>query len=114
MSRLCCPFHAHGGPWFLECSTQKEYYIDSARPTSRLESTTAVRDADPVEAPAHYTETDVEPIKAIEAWGLGFCLGNTVKYIARAGRKDPAKELEDLKKARWYLDRQIANLEGSK
>ena len=59
-----------------------------------------------VDAPAPY-----EAIKVIEAWDLGFCLGNTVKYIARAGKKDPDAELEDLKKARWYLDREIARLE---
>jgi len=64
--------------------------------------------ADPVNHPAHYTLGGVEVIDAIEAWQLGFCLGNAVKYIARAGKKDPAKTLEDLKKARWYLDREIA------
>lgn len=69
---------------------------------------------DPVNRPAHYTFTDdpaYEPIKVIEAWALGFCLGNTVKYVARAGRKDAAKEVEDLRKARWYLDRRISQLE---
>lgn len=66
---------------------------------------------DPVDHPAHYGGRDdqYEAIKVIEAWKLGFCLGNTVKYIARAGKKDAL--LQDLKKARWYLDREIANLE---
>ena len=41
----------------------------------------------------------------IEAWGLGFHTGNAVKYIARAGKKDPSTEIEDLKKAYWYLSR---------
>lgn len=70
----------------------------------------AVR-ADPVNKPAHYSAGDTyETIRVIEAWGLGFNLGNTVKYISRAGKKaDPA--LQDLKKARWYLDREIANRE---
>lgn len=70
--------------------------------------------SDPVNHPAHYGgDTTYEAIKVIEAWGLGFCLGNAVKYIARAGKKstDP---LEDLKKARWYLDREIRKLEGGK
>lgn len=59
--------------------------------------------------PAHYggESNPYEAIKVIEAWGLGFCLGNVVKYISRAGRKDPATELEDLKKAHWYLEREI-------
>jgi hypothetical protein len=63
-----------------------------------------------VDHPAHYTAGGVEVIDAIEAWQLGFHLGNTVKYVARAGKKDPAKTLEDLKKARWYLNREIERL----
>lgn len=63
--------------------------------------------------PTHYggQENPYEAIKIIEALDLGFCLGNTVKYIARAGKKDPTKQLEDLKKSRWYLDREIQKLE---
>ena len=59
--------------------------------------------------PAHYGGADnpYEAIKVIENWELGFCLGNVVKYLSRAGRKDPATELEDLKKALWYLQREI-------
>ena len=66
-----------------------------------------------VNNPTHYGGADntYEAIKVIDAWGLGFCLGNTVKYISRAGKKDPAKELEDLKKARWYLQHHIETLE---
>lgn len=65
--------------------------------------------SDPVNQPPHYTFSAIEPITVIEAWGLGFCLGNTVKYIARAEHKNSL--LEDLKKARWYLDREIARRE---
>lgn len=58
--------------------------------------------------PQHYGgDTTYEAIKVIEAWELGFNLGNTVKYISRAGKKDPSTRLQDLKKARWYLDREI-------
>jgi len=66
---------------------------------------------DAVNHPAHYGGADnpYEAIKVIEAWSLGFCLGNTVKYISRAGKKDA--QLQDLKKARWYLDREIASIE---
>lgn len=64
---------------------------------------------DPVNHPTHYTAGGIEAIDVIEAWQLDFCLGNTVKYISRAGRKDPTKLVEDLQKARWYLDRAIAN-----
>ena len=66
-----------------------------------------------IEHPAHYNMGKVEPIDVIEDWDLGFCLGNTIKYIARAGHKDPTKTIEDLKKARWYLDRHIQTLENS-
>lgn len=66
-----------------------------------------------VNHPEHYGgDTTYEAIKVIEAWELGFCLGNTVKYISRAGKK--GCHIEDLKKARWYLDREIARLEADK
>lgn len=67
-----------------------------------------------VEHPAHYGGEDnpYEAIKVIDAWSLGFCLGNTVKYIARAGKKNPKATVEDLEKARWYLDREIQNLKA--
>lgn len=66
-----------------------------------------------VNHPAHYGGADnpYEAIKVIEAWGLDFCLGNTVKYISRAGIKSAETELEDLRKARWYLDRRIQQLD---
>lgn len=69
---------------------------------------------DAVNHPAHYGGADnpYEAIKVIRSWGLSFCLGNAVKYIARAGRKDPAKHIEDLKKARWYISEEIAHLEA--
>jgi hypothetical protein len=62
---------------------------------------------DSVNHPAHYSPSSIEVIDAIEAWELGFHLGNTVKYIARSGKKDPAKTIEDLQKAVWYLNRKI-------
>lgn len=67
--------------------------------------------AEAVNHPAHYGGADnpYEAIKVIEAWRLGFNLGNTVKYISRAEHKGAT--IQDLKKARWYLDREIANRE---
>ena len=60
--------------------------------------------------PAHYGGADstYEAIKVIEAWELGFKLGNVNKYISRAGKK--GSKLEDLKKAQWYLNREIEKL----
>jgi hypothetical protein len=67
-----------------------------------------------VNHPSHYGGADnvYEAIKVIDAWNLGFALGNTVKYISRAGKKDPNKELEDLKKAMFYLQHHINQLEN--
>ena len=61
--------------------------------------------SDPVNHPEHYGGADnpYEAIRVIEAWDLGFCLGNAVKYIARAGKK--GSEAEDIDKAIWYLRR---------
>lgn len=68
-----------------------------------------------VNHPEHYggSENPYEAIKVIEAWGLGFCLGNTLKYIQRAGKKDKTKTVEDLKKALWYLSREIQAIENN-
>lgn len=68
---------------------------------------------DPIK-PAHYNNIGITPIDVIEAWGLGFCLGTLVKYVARHGKKPGESALQDLKKARWYLDREIENLEKLK
>ncbi len=67
-----------------------------------------------VNHPKHYggEENLYEAIKVIDAWELGFSLGNTVKYISRAGKKDPNKELEDLNKASWYLNHHIDQLKS--
>ena len=60
---------------------------------------------DAVNHPKHYTDGKYECIDFIESWGLGFHLGNAVKYITRAGKKDPEKTKEDLEKAIWYVKR---------
>lgn len=67
-----------------------------------------------VNHPNHYggSENVYETIKVIDAWGLGFSLGNTIKYISRAGKKNKDKELEDLKKAKFYLEHHIKMLEN--
>ena len=66
---------------------------------------------DTVNHPKHYMNGGIETIDFIEAKGLDFCLGNVVKYVARAGHK--GDKLEDLKKARWYLDREIESIENN-
>lgn len=68
---------------------------------------------DNVNHPSHYTDGNIEVIDFIEDKKLGYHLGNAVKYISRAGKKDPEKTAEDLKKAVWYLTRYIEKLESS-
>lgn len=67
-----------------------------------------------VNHPSHYTDGKIEVIEFIEDKGLGFCLGNAIKYISRAGKKDPNKEIEDLEKAIWYIKRRIKQIEDSR
>jgi len=62
--------------------------------------------SDPVESPPHYVRLSPQPLDVIEAWGLGYHLGNVLKYIARAGHK--GDRLTDLRKAKLYLERAIA------
>ena len=66
--------------------------------------------SDEVNHPDHY-QGKFEVIDVIEAFEMNFNIGNCQKYIARAGKKDPSKTIIDLKKARWYLDREINTLE---
>jgi hypothetical protein len=74
--------------------------------------------SDLVNHPNHYggSENVYEVIKVCEAWGLDYdaYLFNVVKYVARAGKKTTDTEIQDLKKALFYLDRKIKNLENNK
>ena len=71
---------------------------------------------DAVQSPQHYTDTNIEVIDYIEDKNLGFCLGNAIKYISRAGRKNSAamsdkeKTIQDLEKAIWYINRRIKEI----
>ena len=66
---------------------------------------------DMINSPGHYRDGGIEVIDYIEAKGFGYHLGNVVKYVSRAGKKGVGKGLEDLQKARWYLDREIKRME---
>jgi hypothetical protein len=93
------------------------------RPPKNQTNLTEVRDgqvrfvkemflADNVNSPNHYTTGGIETIDFIEAKKLGYNLGNVVKYVSRADYK--GRLIEDLRKAEWYLKREIANMEKSK
>jgi hypothetical protein len=78
-----------------------ELTLSSAKVLAR-----AVLDLLTIDQPPHYKPGEIEMISVVEAWGLNFHLGNVIKYVARVERK--GMPLDDLKKARWYLDREIA------
>ncbi|CAB4125059.1 SaV-like [uncultured Caudovirales phage] len=75
--------------------------------TSRLPVNVCEKCEDIIKFPKHYNSSSIQPIDAIEAWKLDFRLANAVKYLARAGKKDPNKLKEDLEKAVWYIQRYI-------
>ena len=70
--------------------------------------------ADMVNHPEHYTDGGIETIDFIEAKKLPYHLGNALKYISRAGKKNKDKTIEDLQKAIWYIDRYIKFVEGER
>lgn len=83
----------------------------------KMQTDNATKAYDVVNNPSHYTDSKIEVIDYIEDKQLGFCLGNVIKYVSRAGKKMDSdksakeKEIEDLKKADWYLNRRIYELE---
>lgn len=92
-SKCCCRDLCERNPGTVGCALALRRFADIER-----------REA--VNHPSYYKTGGIEAIDVIEAWNLDFCLGNTVKYIARCGKKSD-KVVEDLKKAAWYLNREI-------
>ena len=89
-------------PYAIYDKSKYKYELDSG-------SIKILENSDSVSHPPHYTNgwsNGAEVIDLTEH--LSFCSGHVVKYVCRAGRKDPDKFIEDLEKARWYLDREIA------
>lgn len=96
------------GWWLLNGDNEYEIKerVDRFKPTAPWRERTL--SSDNVSHPPHYANgwsNGAEVIDLTEH--LSFCAGNVVKYVCRAGRKDPCKYAEDLEKARWYLDREI-------
>lgn len=84
--------------------------LDTTPDTRRINIMTQQND-DAVNHPSHYCEgRKYEPLDVIIDWDLNMCKGTALKYISRAGRKDKNKEIEDLKKAIFYLNREIKRL----
>jgi hypothetical protein len=101
------PNFPKGGTYFDE--EEKQWQEQNAvRANKIIDSIVGKRS---VNHPPHYGgDTVYEAIKVIEAWQLDFCLGNAVKYISRAGKKDGNAETQDLEKAIWYLQRRVQQL----
>lgn len=91
----------------VECSVNKIEKIEESRPTDSIQVDNIVNH------PPHYTgfSNGAEVIDITE--NLPFNRGNAIKYLARAGKKNPDRELEDLKKALWFVAREIERLEKS-
>lgn len=70
--------------------------------------------ADVINHPDHYTDGKIEVIDFIEDKQLNFNRGNVIKYVSRAGKKSPEKEIEDLEKALWYIKREIRRIARKK
>lgn len=79
--------------------------------TVEVTKNTKEENDDVVNHPSHYVDGNIEVMDFIEDKQLNFARGNVIKYVSRAGRKDPNKELEDLQKGFWYLNREIERLE---
>ena len=109
-SEVCCGNCVDGiGEWLnTQCANEPENppadkHVNLQRVSEKV--------CDNVNHPSHYTSGKIEVIDFIEDQHLGFHLGNAVKYISRAGRKNPDNNIEDLRKAVWYINRQIQRLE---
>jgi hypothetical protein len=91
----------------------KKLELKEPMPNNAYDAYVQASKEDIINSPSHYTSRVPEPINVIRDWGLNFCLGNAVKYIARAGAKGgPEKAIEDLEKARKYLEFEIERLEN--
>lgn len=100
----------------LECGNEL-VRAGVAQPSKKRKNKKAPDDPSPVVHPSHYGgDTVYEVIKVLRAWGLDrdAYLFNVVKYVARAGKKDPTKEIEDLEKAAYYLNEKIEVLKGNR
>lgn len=105
------------GPWHLQFEVLPEKWatVASGNKTElKFDESSKFNFTDNVNHPSHYASGKIEVIEAIEDWCLNFHRGNAVKYTARAGKKDPTKEIEDLSKAVWYLNREIECLKSVK
>ena len=92
------------------CICRIYHFFGRGNPPGEILQTEEQTVDDPVNHPSHYTSGNIEVIDFIEDQKLGYHLGSAMKYICRAGKKDPEKMEEDLRKAIWYLERYISKV----
>lgn len=114
---VTCPYRREQGRDLCDCGQSdrtRRYIYDRMKKASGVQEDIVMPfttgKVDLINQPPHYALLTPEPITVIESWHLGFHLGNAVKYIARAGKKEGAPILQDLAKAAWYLNREIVRL----
>ena len=102
--------HDHCAEWEPPCVT----CIRGCGDTDNFEPNEFLKgvENDPVNHPSHYTKGKIEVADFIADQKLNFDRGNAVKYVCRAGSKDPNKEIQDLEKAIWYINHEIKMLKG--
>ena len=89
----------------LKCNNCKAGFMCSCKKDKPKKSVMKNDNNEKVNHPSHYLKnTGHEVIDVIKAWNLDFNLGNSLKYIARAGKKNPNTLIEDLEKAKWYIE----------
>ena len=104
----------HGNGVDMQCRLTVPHSLHDDGLGHQWRTDVAVSD-DKIDHPAHYGgDTVYEAIKVIDAWGYGveFCLGSVLKYVSRAGKKPGESNVNDLRKAAWYLEHAIRLLEG--
>lgn len=102
-----CDFYRDAVKGYRSCTSQFVEWLYSEIPED-------VNKNDLVNHPSHYADGTIDVIDYIEDKGLGFCLGNAIKYISRAGKKERNKEVENLLKAIWYISRRIEQISKEK
>ena len=90
----------------------ENYLAECAMAYNRIVGGVEMNVNDPVNHPSHYTKGKIEVADFIADQKLNFDRGNAVKYVCRAGSKDPEKEIQDLEKAIWYINHEIKTLKG--
>lgn len=100
-----------GEPYAIYDDSEYDYELEGG--SIVIKELDRAENSDNVLCPSHYVDGWINGVEVIDLTeNLSFCAGNVVKYVCRAGRKDPDKHIEDLEKARWYLDREIARVGG--